>query len=98
MVTTGWMHGYVRMYWAKKILEWIRVGRRGLRDRRAVERSLPAGRPRPKRLRDIAWAIGGKHDWPWPPRPVYGTVRSMWYASTVRKFDAERYIANVNEI
>jgi hypothetical protein len=33
-----------------------------------------------------------------PPRPVYGTVRSMSYASTVRKFDAERYIANVNEI
>ena len=22
MVTTGWMHGYMRMYWAKKILEW----------------------------------------------------------------------------
>ena len=22
MVQTGWMHGYVRMYWAKKILEW----------------------------------------------------------------------------
>ena len=24
MVETGWMHGYVRMYWAKKILEWSR--------------------------------------------------------------------------
>jgi deoxyribodipyrimidine photo-lyase len=24
MVTTGWMHNYVRMYWAKKILEWSR--------------------------------------------------------------------------
>src|SRR6185503_14319198 len=22
MVLTGWMHGYLRMYWAKKILEW----------------------------------------------------------------------------
>jgi deoxyribodipyrimidine photo-lyase len=22
MVTTGWMHNYVRMYWGKKILEW----------------------------------------------------------------------------
>jgi len=22
MVETGWMHGYMRMYWAKKILEW----------------------------------------------------------------------------
>ena len=22
MVITGWMHNYLRMYWAKKILEW----------------------------------------------------------------------------
>ncbi len=22
MVRTGWMRGYMRMYWAKKILEW----------------------------------------------------------------------------
>jgi deoxyribodipyrimidine photo-lyase len=22
LVLTGWMHGYLRMYWAKKILEW----------------------------------------------------------------------------
>jgi len=22
MVNTGWMHNYVRMYWAKKILHW----------------------------------------------------------------------------
>ena len=22
MVLTGWMHNYLRMYWAKKILEW----------------------------------------------------------------------------
>lgn len=22
MVLTGWMHGYIRMYWAKEILGW----------------------------------------------------------------------------
>ena len=25
MVASGWMHGYLRMYWAKKILEWTRT-------------------------------------------------------------------------
>ncbi len=98
MVTTGWMHGYVRMYWAKKILEWTASAEEAFDIAvRLNDRYLLDGRD-PNGYANIAWAIGGKHDRPWPPRPVYGTVRSMSYASTVRKFDAERYIANVNEI
>jgi deoxyribodipyrimidine photo-lyase len=92
MVRTGWMHGYMRMYWAKKILEWtadpeeaFEVAVR-LNDRYELDGRDPNG------YANIAWAIGGKHDRPWPPRPVYGTVRSMSYGSTVRKFDAPRYI------
>ncbi len=27
----------------------------------------------------VAWAIGGKHDRPWPERPIFGTVRFMSY-------------------
>ena len=49
----------------------------------------------PNGYANIAWAIGGKHDRPWPPRPVFGTVRSMSYDSTRRKFDAQRYIERV---
>ena len=98
MVTTGWMHGYVRMYWAKKILEWTASAEEAFEIAvRLNDRYLLDGRD-PNGYANISWAIGGKHDRPWPPRPVYGTVRSMSYASTVHKFDAERYIANVNEI
>lgn len=98
MVTTGWMHGYVRMYWAKKILEWTASADEAFDIAvRLNDRYLLDGRD-PNGYANIAWAIGGKHDRPWPPRPVYGTVRSMSYASTVRKFDAEQYIANVNDI
>jgi deoxyribodipyrimidine photo-lyase len=92
MTATGWMHGYVRMYWAKKILEWstdaptaYRVAV-DLNDRYEVDGRDPNG------YTNIAWAIGGKHDRPWPPRPIYGTVRSMSYASTSKKFDAAAYI------
>jgi deoxyribodipyrimidine photo-lyase len=98
MVTTGWMHGYVRMYWAKKILEWTPSAEEAfdiavrLNDRYLVDGRDPNG------YANIAWAVCGKHDRPWPPRPVFGTVRSMSYASTVRKFDAQRYIDHMNSI
>jgi deoxyribodipyrimidine photo-lyase len=96
MVTTGWMHGYVRMYWAKKILEWSSSPEEAfataveLNDRYELDGRDPNG------YTNIAWAIGGKHDRPWPVRPVYGTIRSMSYASTSRKFDSARYIAHYN--
>jgi deoxyribodipyrimidine photo-lyase len=93
MTTTGWMHGYVRMYWAKKILEWSATPEEAfdiairLNDRYELDGRDPNG------YANIAWAIGGKHDRPWPPRPVYGTIRSMNLANTARKFDAASYIA-----
>jgi hypothetical protein len=43
----------------------------------------------------IAWAIVGKHDRAWSNRPVYGKIRYMSLASTGRKFDSKRYIAQI---
>ena len=40
----------------------------------------------------VAWAIGGKHDRPWPERPIFGTVRFMSYESTRKKFDSAAYM------
>jgi len=37
----------------------------------------------------------GGHDRPWFERPIFGTVRYMSGASTGKKFDAKRYIAQV---
>ena len=45
----------------------------------------------------VAWAIGGKHDRPWPERPIFGTVRFMSYESTRKKFNSKAYIAWVGE-
>ena len=93
MVESGWMHGYVRMYWAKKILEWSRTPDEAF-DLAVVlnDRYLLDGRD-PNGYANIAWAIGGKHDRPWPERPVTGTIRWMSFASTSRKFNAREYIA-----
>ena len=99
MVATGWMHGYLRMYWAKKILEWTRSGEEAfaiavrLNDRFELDGRDPNG------YAGIAWAIAGKHDRAWgPERPVYGKIRYMSYASTSRKFDSKAYIRMANNL
>jgi deoxyribodipyrimidine photo-lyase len=96
MVITGWMHGYLRMYWAKKILEWrpspaeaYEIAVR-LNDRYELDGRDPNG------YAGIAWAIVGKHDRAWgPERPVYGKIRYMSYASTSRKFNSRAYIQRI---
>jgi deoxyribodipyrimidine photo-lyase len=99
MVVGGWMHGYLRMYWAKKILEWTRSPQEGydiavrLNDRYELDGRDPNG------YAGIAWAIGGKHDRAWgPERPVYGKIRYMSYQSTSRKFDSKLYIQRVETL
>ena len=98
MVLTGWMHNYLRMYWAKKILEWspsvASAYQRAiwLNDRYELDGRDPNG------YAGIAWAIVGKHDRPWFERPVFGKVRYMSLASTGRKFDAKRFIADVEQM
>jgi len=98
MVLTGRMHNYLRMYWAKKILEWTPGAERAfaiaidLNDRYEMDGRDPNG------YAGVAWAIGGKHDRPWPSRPIYGTVRSMTFGGARKKFDVDAYIARVRAI
>ena len=92
MVETGWMHGYMRMYWAKKILEWSSSVKQGLEvatylnDRYQLDGCDPNG------YVGIAWSIGGVHDRPWKQRPIFGSVRYMNYRGARRKFDVDKYI------
>ena len=92
MVRDGWMHNYMRMYWAKKILEWSPDAGRAfewtvyLNDKYELDGRDSNG------YAGIAWAIVGKHDRPWFDRPVFGLVRYMSGESTGKKFDSKRYI------
>jgi deoxyribodipyrimidine photo-lyase len=99
MVCTGWMHGYLRMYWAKKILEWSESPEAAyeiavtLNDRYELDGRDPNG------YAGVAWGIAGKHDRAWgPERPIYGTIRYMSYASTSRKFDSKAYCERMQEL
>jgi deoxyribodipyrimidine photo-lyase len=92
MVTTGWMHNVMRMYWAKKILEWTPSP--AVAHRIAVksnDKYFLDGRD-PNGYAGIAWAILGKFDRPWFERPIFGQIRYMSQASTGKKFDSRKYI------
>jgi len=94
MVRSGWMHGYLRMYWAKKILEWSRSPAEAFRTAISLNDRYELDGRDPNGYAGIAWAIGGKHDRAWGPRrPIYGTIRYMSLQSTSRKFNSKAYIA-----
>lgn len=93
MVERGWMHNYMRMYWGKKILEWtgspanaFRIAVR-LNDKYEIDGRDPNG------YAGIAWAIVGKLDRPWFERPIFGQIRYMSLASTGKRFDSKKYMA-----
>src|SRR5215469_14998695 len=95
MLRRGWMHNVMRMYWAKKILEWTPDV--GTAVRYAVhlnDRYFLDGRD-PNGYAGVAWAIVGKFDRAWSERPVFGKIRYMSGTSTGRKFDSKRYIAQM---
>ncbi len=92
MVSSGWMHNYVRMYWAKKILEWSRSPAEAHRIAVRLNDKYELDGRDPNGYAGIAWAIVGKFDRPWFERPIFGQIRYMSAESTGRKFDSKKYI------
>lgn len=91
MVRHGKMHGYMRMYWAKKILEWTPDVETAmdiaitLNDRYEIDGRDPNG------YTGIAWSLGGVHDRPWFERPVFGTIRYMAESGVAKRFSVDEY-------
>jgi deoxyribodipyrimidine photo-lyase len=98
MVVRGKMHGYLRMYWGKKILEWTRSPEEALQfalylnDRYELDGRDPNG------YTGIAWSIGGVHDRAWSERPVFGKIRYMSYNGCRSKFNVGNYISDMQAL
>jgi deoxyribodipyrimidine photo-lyase len=86
------MHGYMRMYWAKKILEWTANPEEALKVANYLNDKYQLDGRDPNGYTGCAWSIGGIHDRAWGNRPVFGKIRYMNRAGCERKFDVERYI------
>jgi deoxyribodipyrimidine photo-lyase len=93
LVKKGKMHGFMRMYWAKKILEWSESPEEALRTAINLNDKYELDGRDPNGYTGVAWSIGGIHDRAWTERPVYGKIRYMNYNGCKRKFDTSLYIA-----
>jgi len=92
MVHEGKMHGWCRMYWAKKILEWSPNTQTAidralyLNDKYELDGNDPNG------VVGVMWSICGVHDRAWTERPIFGKIRYMNFNGAKRKFDVQAYV------
>jgi len=97
MVHAGKMHGYMRMYWGKKILEWTKSPRVAWQRALYLNDTYELDGRDPNGYTGVAWCFG-VHDRPWQERPIFGMVRYMNDAGLRRKFDADSYVRKVEEM
>ncbi|MDD4126127.1 MAG: deoxyribodipyrimidine photo-lyase [Methanomicrobium sp.] len=94
MKITGKMHGYMRMYWGKKIIEWSESPITAFNTAVYLNNKYSLDGRDPNSYAGIAWCFG-KHDRAWGERPVFGKIRYMNDKGLKRKFDIEQYVNNI---
>ncbi|ABC76875.1 deoxyribodipyrimidine photo-lyase [Syntrophus aciditrophicus] len=91
MVLKGKMHGYMRMYWGKKIIEWCETPEEAFHTAIYLNNKYELDGREPNGFMGVAWCFG-KHDRPWRERNIFGNVRYMNDRGLKRKFDADGYV------
>lgn len=94
MVETGYMHNYMRMYWAKKIIEWSSSYEEAYKTIITLNNRYFIDGRDPNSYAGVAWCFG-KHDRAWTERPIFGKLRYMNAKGLERKFDIQGYINKV---
>ncbi len=97
MVLLGKMHGYMRMYWGKKIIEWSRTPEEAFATALYLNNKFELDGRDPNGYAGVAWCFG-KHDRPWQERKIFGNVRYMNDRGLMRKFDPDRYVSMIEAI
>jgi deoxyribodipyrimidine photo-lyase len=96
MVHTGFMHNYMRMYWAKKILEWTRSPEEAYETTLFLNNKYFLDGRDPNSYAGVAWCYG-RHDRAWQERAVFGKVRAMVASGLERKCDIKGYVKKVED-
>lgn len=95
LIKFGKIHGYLRMYWAKKILEWSKSPEEALEiaiylnDKYALDGNDSNG------YVGILWSICGVHDRPFSNRLTTGKIRYMSLAGCKKKFDINQFLLSM---
>jgi deoxyribodipyrimidine photo-lyase len=94
MVIVGKMHGYMRMYWGKKIIEWTKSPEEAYKIALYLNNKYELDGRDPNGFTGVAWCFG-KHDRPWKERAIFGKIRYMNAQGLRRKFDIDSYVKMV---
>lgn len=92
LIRKGIIQGYLRMYWAKKILEWTPSADSALKTAIYLNDKYAYDAPSANGYAGILWAMGGLHDRAFIEYPITGKIRRMTSDSIKRKFDLSGYI------
>lgn len=97
LAATGTCHNYMRMVWGKKILEWSASPDEALETMIDVMNRYALDGRNPNSYTGYCWTLG-RYDRPWAPeREIFGTIRYMSSANTVRKLRMKQYLARWGE-
>lgn len=94
MRLTGYLHNALRMYWAKKILEWSQTPEEAFRTTLTLNNKYFLDGRDANSYTNVAWAFG-LHDRPWKERAIFGTVRYMAASGLERKCDIDEFVSQV---
>ena len=97
MLLRGKIHGYYRMYWGKKIIEWSRSYEEAARTMIDIHGRYALDGRDPNTFANILWCFG-LHDRAWPERPVFGKMRYMSFEGMKRKTDTQAYIDEIDTL
>lgn len=92
LVQKGKLHSYLRMYWAKKILEWSVSPEEAMANALFLNDKYSLDGRDPNGYAGVAWSIGGVHDRAWADRSIFGKIRYMNKNGCKRKFSVTDYI------
>jgi deoxyribodipyrimidine photo-lyase len=97
MVKTGYMHNYMRMYWAKKIIEWSPSFKKAYETTIYLNNKYFIDGRDPNSYAGVAWCFG-KHDRAWTEREIFGKLRYMNAKGLERKFNINQYVNDMNAL
>lgn len=91
LVKEGKIQNYLRMLWAKKVLEWVKTPELALSYLIELNNKYATDGRDPNSYSGIFWCFG-RFDSGWPERAIYGKVRCMTSDSTAKKYPVQGYI------
>jgi len=97
MLIRGKMHGYMRMYWGKKIIEWTKDPQTAYAHLLYLNNKYELDGRDPNGFTGVAWCFG-KHDRPWKERLIFGKIRYMNAKGLQRKFNIDKYVKQIAQI